>query len=150
MCDNVRGQIARNRRYRRGRGLVLLDSGQSYGFGTGITGRRKKITGEEKKNGRRSSRSEWFVSDDEEVRNWTGGKGGLALNSAQGRRRGLARFIAEFTSRSFMQRRATNLCRITEYKDGDRRPELGQRAREVRMLKAEKAFSPKRRIIKIT
>jgi len=40
------------------------------------------------------------------------GKGELALNFIQGRRRGLARFIAKFTSRSFMQR-VTNLCRLT-------------------------------------
>lgn len=77
------------------------------------------------------------------------GREGKALNSAQGRRRGLARFIAGFTSRSFMQRRATNLCRITEYKDGDRRAELGQRARKVRMFKVENASSSKERITEI-
>jgi len=41
------------------------------------------------------------------------GKGELALNFAQGRRRGLARFIAKFTSQSFIQCRVTNLCRLT-------------------------------------
>lgn len=60
--------------------------------------------------------AEWLVSDDEEEKGQelNEGNGGLALNFAQGRRRGLARFIAEFSSRSFMQRRVTNLCRITE------------------------------------
>lgn len=74
--------------------------------------------------------AEWLVNDDEEkkVGSRAGGRRtGIKFRSGS-TTRALARFIADFTPRSFMQRRTTNLCHITEYKDGG--PELGQRPRE--------------------
>lgn len=74
--------------------------------------------------------AEWLVGDDEEnkVGSRAGGRRtGIKFRSGS-TTRALARFIAGFTPRSSMQRRTTNLCHITECKDG--RSKLGQRATE--------------------
>lgn len=130
-----------SRRKRREKCLVPLDSRQDYGFENGIEteGDRKKEREREKenngakKNARRTIEIWWALNDSlvmtrrKSRSRAGGGRTGIKFRSGS-TTRALARFIAGFTPRSFMQRRTTNLCHITEYKDEE--PELGQRARE--------------------